>query len=412
MKKVATILCFFICCSAQLLSQELHQIDSKWEIRNSQNDPNIDGDFSKVRINFGLTEPTYFVFGSIKSSKYPTSVSIERSTKFTDLILTVLIQTLKENSWRKSNIDFYINKWGEAITRDEKIMTDVFSDFLFASKVRLRLAIEGEDWTEFSQASFVPVASKLFAPPKVVKDEGGVEEEKNIEKKSEEENKEFAGLSMEFPERGIYLGLSKNAYVKQLKKFLALPQTSQNGTYDVELKNAVAIYFKENNVTDVKQDGSVVTYELYLKILDVDENGTPLNSSKRETKLESNQVSPQAQAQKISQIVFPIYLGQGDVKDGYDPATWGRYIVALQRAVKAETTGILDKQTFDSVKKFINDPKKKRFFTEPLDEDSKNVLENKNRPGVTSILYNTIIRTNDLIILHNRNATRPEDRID
>jgi hypothetical protein len=403
--RVLILLLSFLIASTNCPSQNLYQIDSKWQLRTNQNDPNLDHpDYKEIRISFRKSgQTTYLVFGCLKNEPQPHILRIQREMKFSDLSVTLNIQVLKDGAWSKYQIDFPVNKWGEASTRKKEDITKVYNDFLSAKRARLRLAIEGEHWTEFSMTSFLPIASKLFPPPQIMKDEG--REEESVDK--------FKGMAMDFPDRGLFLGLRNNAYVKQLKIDLAI--SNADGNYDATLKDAVAFYIQANEVKNIKADGSLVTYELYLKILNVDENCNPLpekNDKEKQSEEKSKINANKNQAYDKGDILFPLFFGQGDPKDGYNPATWGVFITSLQNAVRAKTTGVMDEQTFKQIKKFLNNPKIQKLVVEPLDSESRLILENESKPGVNVKLYNFIMRTNDLRILHNRNAERPEDMIE
>jgi hypothetical protein len=232
-------------------------------------------------------------------------------------------------------------------------------------------------------------------------------------------------LDVSFPDNGLTYGLKKNAYVQQLQKKFGFQPAYQTGNYLDMTKSAVKNWLATHHINNVPQDGSVITYQMYLDIFNVDENGQqkmpvppPGESTAPQNPAAASQPAPQSTPQQSntqgynkSRIEFPIYMGQGDPKDGYDPSTWGRYITALQSALQVPTTGILDQATFDAVKRFIADPKKQALMTEPVDSDSKNVLNNQAKPGITAQLYNTIMRTNDQIIIHNRQHTNPDDII-
>jgi hypothetical protein len=207
----------------------------------------------------------------------------------------------------------------------------------------------------------------------------------------------------DFPDRGLFLGLSNNPYVLQVKKALAFPRSSQDGTFNVELKNAIAIYIKENRVSNIKTDGSVVTKDLYKKILGADTNEN-VSTAKSYTQ---QQISPQQTRVLKTDVTFPLYLNAGDENFGYDPRSWGIYIATIQRIVKAEATNIMDKQTLDAVRRYINNSKMKRFITEPLDSETLDVLANN---GVNAKLFNTLKGMNDRRIMWNREQT-PENVI-
>jgi hypothetical protein len=229
-----------------------------------------------------------------------------------------------------------------------------------------------------------------------------------------------AQLSTDFPDAGLTYGMRKNAYVQMIQKHFGFQPNYQTGNYLDMTKTAVAKWITENNYQNVVADGSVITYLMYLKILGVDEDGVPVGDANHK-KLPNESPQTNGEQSKIQQtpngsyskgdVTFPMFLGQGDPAQGYDPATWGRFIEPLQNIIHAQSTGILDQQTFDAINKYINDPKYKQYFTEPIDSESQSLLRNQAKPGISTKLYNTILRSNDLRILKNRQAQNPSEII-
>jgi hypothetical protein len=215
-------------------------------------------------------------------------------------------------------------------------------------------------------------------------------------------------LSTDFPDDGLSYGMKHNAYVQIIQKRFGLQPNLQTGNYLDVTKSHVADWIAQNGSAAAPKDGSKITYQLYLDILGLDANGDPKPQQNTSTNPQATQQTAQNTTTKPSTIgdrqdVF--YLG---VKDGYSQ---DGYIKTLQRVLHLEETGVLDQKTFDTVKKYINDEKHKQFFTEPIDTDALNVLNDKEKPGITTKLYNTIVRGNDLRILKNRQAKTPEEII-
>jgi hypothetical protein len=232
--------------------------------------------------------------------------------------------------------------------------------------------------------------------------------------------KNSGGLqNIENPDGSLTYSMRNNLYVYQVQRSLNMPMNYCTGNYLDKTKAAVAAYIQQNNIQGVKPDGSVITADLYDKILGGG-NTTPAPAPQSQNQPQAapadttpqnsggGQNAPQnasggaPQSYAHSQLEFPLYMGQGNPKDGFDPSTYGRYITNLQTRVGARTTGIMDQQTFDAVKKFIGDPKHKEYLTEPIDSDSLNVLNNEAAPGITAKLYTTINGLSDDIIRHNR----------
>jgi hypothetical protein len=230
------------------------------------------------------------------------------------------------------------------------------------------------------------------------------------------------GLNQVFPYAGLYIGMKKNAYVQVIQKRFGFPTSYQTGDYNDLTKAAVKDWVSVNRNGDAPKDGSEITYQLYLDILGLDENGDPLpekenvwnqpkttnkqkNDSTR-TERKPQTTPPESKASTIGDRQDVFYLG---VRDGYSE---GGYIKTVQRVLHLKETGKLDKPTLDAVKKYITNNKYQQFFTEPFDNDALSVLNDKEKPGITNKLYDSIIRSNDLRILHNRKAKTPEDIID
>jgi peptidoglycan hydrolase-like protein with peptidoglycan-binding domain len=243
----------------------------------------------------------------------------------------------------------------------------------------------------------------------------------NPPKQRQDGTNSTSSLNKVFDERGLFYGMKHNKYVHDLQKFaFKFPPNLQTGNYLDKTKAAVRDFIQKNNITSVPADGSQVDYDLYFKLLNikVDANGDPMYDAEGNLLFNDSNTNVQnsTQAAPIKDDTTtnstPQNSGDKGTWDGSVPLKIGDknpFVKRLRRVLNLPEDGALDQATIDAIKKFINNPKvKKLMVVDPVDGESLRLLNDAN-PQVDVLLYNTIMRTHDQLILHNRD--NPEDII-
>lgn len=377
----STIVCFAcVLLSIFSFAQELNLVSAQWEIRNKDNDPNIESDsYCKLRIKFKTA--TFISFTGLKGSNYPSTLLLELAYKPSGFyVLPLYVQVNKDGQWERYTVDLQRSNWDEVLTKNSDVIKKIFDDFKTGSKARVRIGYNGEDWYEFSLASFKASSAKIFSAAK-----SPVSEPKTTRDK------------YGFP---LLFGDKKNKYVEAIQREL-LQEKDWTGNYDQKTKQAIAKYveqYKESLDAEeipYKLDGDYMSIGLYNDIL---ERGDKNELQKKVSESTSSSTESQSQPQpshtqttyKGSVVIrFPIHSGFGTASEEE-----GYMLYDLQNSVGAKPTKELDDQTFSKVKEFVSSEENKKLFgIDAPDSRDLSVLNNTVNPGITQRLYNIIVDT-------------------
>lgn len=204
-------------------------------------------------------------------------------------------------------------------------------------------------------------------------------------------------------------GMKKDKNVYNIQVFLLPDQENYHtGNYLNHTKDAVAKFIQDHSQTPEianyePKDGSVVTEDLFDRMYAEARaryygNQQQTQQTQQPAQTQTQQTPPPPPAQQVQQVqrtAPPFMFG-----DTTHPNLFG----ILQNKLRVPQTGVVDAATIQGIRDFLNNPKKMAFMKTPLAEADLNLINDKDKPGVTGRLYSGLIYALDLIGQFNMTA--------